>query len=203
MTPDVFVKRFVAVMLMTALAFVAARCSKAGAAGPLIDAASDGNVREIEQLVKGGVPVDATDGQGDTALDWAVYYCKVDAMRKLIELGANVNHADKWNFTPLLYTATTLRGRFLRGTQDQRNEIARMLIQHGADVNHRSGNARGNGQTTLHFAVKDRNAALVRMLLAAGANRNAKDASGWTPLDMAKFPDYAPNEEVIRALEGR
>ena len=58
--------------------------------------------------------------------------------------------------------------------------------------------------TALHFAAMDKNAALVRMLLAAGADRNAKEMpNGWTPLEVAKFPHYAPNEEVIRALEGR
>lgn len=198
-----FVRCSAGVMLTTALVLFAAGCSREGAAGPLIDAACDGNVARCEQLVKRGFPVDATDSEGDTALDWAIYYCNVDVVRKLVELGANVNHADKWNFTPLVYTATTLRGHRLRGTQDERNEIARMLIQNGANVNHRTGTARGDGQTTLHFAATDRNAGLVRLLLDAGANRNAKDASGWTPLDVARFPDYAPNDEVIRALEGR
>jgi ankyrin repeat protein len=63
------------------------------------------------------------------------------------------------------------------------------------------GNAIGSGQTALHFAAKDKNPGLVRMLLAAGANRSAKSNQGYTPLDVAKFPDYAPNTEVIKTLE--
>jgi uncharacterized protein len=200
---NAYVRWSLAIMSTVVLISLAAGCSKAGTAGALIDAASAGEAARIEQLVNGGVPVDGTDDEGDTALDWAVYYCKIDAVRKLIALGANVNHTDKWNFTPLVYTATTLRGHRLRGTQDERNQIARMLIQHGANVNHRTGTARGNGQTTLHFAAKDGNAGLVRLLLDGGANRNAKDASGYKPLDLAKLPDYGSNEEVIRVLEGR
>jgi ankyrin repeat protein len=176
-----------------------------GKLGPLHLAASDGDVAKCERLVKGGVPVDATDDDGDTALDWAVFYCKIDVVRKLVELGADVNHADRrGSFTPLMYTATKLRGHLLRGTQEERNEIARILIQHGADVNHAMGygNTSGDRQTTLHFAAVAKNAGLVRMLLAAGANRDAKDTHGWRPLDMARFPDYAPNQEVISALEG-
>jgi ankyrin repeat protein len=175
--------------------------------GPLHQAACNGNVAECERLVKGGRPVDATDDDGVTALSWAVFYGKTDVVRKLIELSADVNHVDKRAsspFTPLMYTATTLRGRSLNGTQAQRNEIARLLIQHGADVNHAMGDGHtsGSGQTTLHFAAQDKNAALVRMLLAAGANRNVKEIPhGWTPLDVAKFPDYAPNDEVIAALQ--
>ena len=173
----------------------------------LHQAASDGNVGECERLVKGGLSVDTTDDDGETALSWAVFYCQTDVVRKLIELGANVNHVDKrvdGPFTPLMFTGTTLRGRFLKGTQAQRNEIARILIEHGADVNRAIGDGRmaGSGQTMLHFAAKDKNAALVKMLLAAGANRNAKEIpNGWTPLDVAKFPDYAPNDEVIAALQ--
>lgn len=173
--------------------------------GPLHRAACNGDVAECERLVKGGLSVDTTDDDGVTALSWAVFYCKIDVVRKLIELRADVNHVDqRAAYTPLMYTATTLRGHNLRGTQAERNEIARLLIQHGADVNHAmsDGRASGDGQTTLHFAATDKNIGLVRTLLAAGANRNAKETTGWTPLDMAKFPDYAPNDEVIKALEG-
>jgi ankyrin repeat protein len=192
-------------MLTTALVFLAAGCSRKGAAGPLIDAACHGNVARCEQLVKRGFAVDATDSEGNTALDWAVYYCKVDVVLKLVELGANVNHANDWHFEPLEYTASPLRGRSLHGTQEERNEIARILIQHGANVNHAIGNGRaiGSGQPVLHFAAADRNAGLVRILLEAGANRNAKSNQGYTPLDVAKSPNYAPNDEVIRAFEAR
>jgi ankyrin repeat protein len=149
--------------------------------------------------------VDLTDDQGDTALNWAVYHRKIDVVQKLIELGADVNHANQRGFTPLMYTATPFRGHRISGSQLERNEIARLLIQHGADVNHAMGDGRtgGSGQTTLHFAARDKNAGLVRMLVSAGANGDAKDTHGWTPLDMAKSPDYAPNDEVIAALEGR
>jgi ankyrin repeat protein len=171
--------------------------------GPLQRAACDGNAGECERLVKSGVPVDATDEDGDTALDWAIYYGNLDVAKKLIELRSDVNHVNKWGYTPLMYTAVALRGHHPRAPQGQRNEIARLLIKHGADVNHatRNGNMIGTGQTTLHFAVTDKNPDLVRILVAAGANRNAKSDQGYTPLDIAKFPDYAPNQEVIAALQ--
>lgn len=128
-------------------------------------------------------------------------------MRKLIELGADVNHVDhRGSYTPIMYTAATLRGHNLKGTQAQRAEIAQILVRHGADVNHAMGDGQmiGSGQTTLHFAAKDKNAELVRILLDAGADRNAKEIpEGWTPLDVAKFPDYAPNDAVIAELQQR
>lgn len=165
--------------------------------GPLQHAACDGNAAECERLVKHGLPVDTIDSEGVPALSWAVYYCKIGVVQKLIELGADVNHVDPGGYTPLMYTAASLRGIGLLGTQKQRNAIAKLLIKHGANVNA----AMDGGQTTLHFAAADRNVDLVRMLIAAGAKRNVKSNQGYTPLDVARFPDYAPNDAVIRALE--
>jgi ankyrin repeat protein len=172
--------------------------------GPLLRAACDGDAAECERLVKSGSPVDTTDAQGETALDWAIYRCKLDVVQKLVDLGADVNHADqRGGYTPLMYTVRPFRGKGVMGTKAERNDIARILIQHGADVNHAIGDGHvlGDGQTTLHFAAADKNAELVRMLLAAGANPNVRSNQGYTPLDVAKFPDYAPNDDVISALE--
>jgi ankyrin repeat protein len=107
---------------------------------------------------------------------------------KLIELGADVNYADQRGFTPLMFTATTLRGHDLLGTGEERNHIAGMLVEHGADVNHAAGGGRAisDGETTLHFAAADGNAGLVRTPLAAGANRMATSNQGYT-LDVARF----------------
>src|SRR5206468_13096691 len=44
----------------------------------LHQAAFDGNVAECERLVKGGLSVDTTDGDGETALSWAVFNCQTD-----------------------------------------------------------------------------------------------------------------------------
>jgi ankyrin repeat protein len=81
-------------MLATSIIVLVVGCSKPRAADPLINEAREGNAQECEQFVKSGLPVDMTDDDGDTALDWAVFSCKPDVVRKLIELGANVNHVD-------------------------------------------------------------------------------------------------------------
>jgi ankyrin repeat protein len=186
------------VMLATSAAVLAAGCSKEMTPSEgMIRAACAGDAAAIERLVNSGIPVDVTDDQNNTALIWAVHCCKVNVVQKLIELGADVNHVNERGFTPLIYTATPLRGQNLRGTQAERNEIARLLIEHGADVNR----VVEGGNTALHFAVDDKNLGLVQMLLVAGADRHAKTRQGHTPLDVAKFPVLAPNSQVIKALE--
>lgn len=197
--------RVIAALLAMAaiITFIVVRLSTTSIADPLIAAACEGIADRCESLVKSGIPVDANDRGKNTALTWAVFYCKAGVVKKLLEMGADVNHANERGFTPLMYTATSLRGHNLRGSEAERNEIAALLISNGADVNHGMGDGRiqGSGQTVLHFAAARKNTDLVRLLFSAGANRNLKSNDGYTPLDIAKFPDYAPNYGVIHLLE--
>ncbi|HWB53743.1 MAG TPA: ankyrin repeat domain-containing protein [Tepidisphaeraceae bacterium] len=199
------------VVSIATVIFLVSGCSKPTPVQSLIDAAGRGNVAGCERLIKSGVPVNGTDGNGDTALDWAIYYHHLDVIRKLIELGADVNHTDHApgytrGFTPLMYVATPFRGKgYYPETMAVRNQIAQLLIQNGADVNRstKAAGAFGGGDTALHFAVEDQNPQLIRMLLAAGASKNVKDEEGYTPMDIAKWSNYAPNTAVINALEGK
>jgi hypothetical protein len=55
------------------------------------------------------------------------------------------------------------------------------------------------GFTLLHFAVGRGDASLIEALLAAGANRDAEDNGGWTPLKLA---EQVGDAELIAALDG-
>jgi ankyrin repeat protein len=166
--------------------------------GPLHRAAKAGDVAECERLVKSGIVVDTPDPGGDTALDWAIYGRHIDVVRALLDLGADVNHADDQRRTPLMFTVCALRGKRVDGPSAERNAIARLLIGRGADVNR----TLGDGQTTLHLMTRgnEGNAEMVRILVAAGADRDAKTADGHTPLQYAKS-FYAADDRVIAALE--
>src|SRR5437867_1276246 len=59
---------------------------------------------------------------------------------------------------------------------------AELLIQHGADVNVHSGPIQG---TPLHVAARRDNVAIGTLLLAAGADIEARDIKGETPLRRA------------------
>src|SRR5207247_473694 len=70
-------------------------------------------------------------------------------------------------YTPLLWA-----------TSNNRQEIAKYLIEQGADVNVKAN----YNYTALHFAAMNRNKELIQALLDKKANANAQDNNGYTPL---------------------
>jgi ankyrin repeat protein len=85
-------------------------------------------------------------------------------------------------------------------------ETVETLLNAGADVN--ATNA--TGRSALHHAATIRQPALANELLAHGARRDLRDASGKTPLDLARESvdaEDAPlvllrSDAVIKLLEG-
>ncbi len=66
---------------------------------------------------------------------------------------------------------------------DAEHRIARLLIEHGADVNALGGQARGRGETALGYAGFFADSRLVELYLAHGADPNHVNPTGGTPVD--------------------
>ncbi len=97
----------------------------------------------------------------------------LEAVRKLVEEDralANVTGDGGW--TPLHLAA-----------QHGHLEVARLLLDHGANVHLRSVNRLEN--QALHAAATGGHTALVRLLLERGARVNARRQGGWTALHQA------------------
>ncbi len=175
---------------------------------PLLYAAREGCIECIHALHAGGADIELSDPRGMTPLLLALYNRHFDAAAALIEAGADVNRWDWWGRSPL-YMAVELhqipdsRRRDLP-TFDQHTglDIARMLLERGANVNMRlkqqpplrsdpgdRGLTDGSpdvlivntGATPLHIAVKTGDNELVKLLLDHGANPSAKNVFGITP----------------------
>src|SRR5262245_48708395 len=121
-------------------------------AGPLQDAAREGDVEQIKQLLAQGADINQSTGTA-TALYYAIQEDHSDAAVLLIDRGADVNAPSIWG-TPLH-----------AGAAEGLTEVVRLLLEHGADPN-----ARTNLQTPLHLAAKNGHIEVVRLLLDYGAD---------------------------------
>lgn len=152
----------------------------------LLDAARDGDVRAVRELLASGVDPDAATGDGMTALHWAAERDQPGVAAVLLEAGAAVDPGTRiGGYTPLHLASR-------RGNVD----MVRALLGSGANVHAETTNS---GVTALHLAAAAVDGApSVRLLLGAGAEPDVKEgAFGQTPLMFAAASDRA---ESVRAL---
>jgi ankyrin repeat protein len=122
---------------------------------------------------------------GATPLLRAAKAGDVEAVRLLLEHGANPNLPNIQGITPIMAAAglgsneIDTRGRFK--TQPDLVACVDLLVKAGADVNAHDN----NGATALHGAALFGYDEVVKDLVAHNADVNAKDKKGMTPLDAA------------------
>lgn len=90
-----------------------------------------GECEKISQIASTGCPINQLDEAGFTPLIWAIMDYQVDAVRLLLELGAdpNFHDAERAGFTPL-DNAIQLEAN---NRKKERIEIVRLLMEYGAD----------------------------------------------------------------------
>ena len=93
-----------------------------GPATDLTEAAKEGDLARLKELLDAGADVDGADGSELTALHWASAWGHADACRLLIERGAEVGARDGRDATPL--HAAAFFGR---------PDAVRVLLEGGAD----------------------------------------------------------------------
>ena len=91
-------------------------------AGRLFDMARSGETETLAAYLDAGVPVNLTNGAGDTLVMLAAYHEHARTVCALIERGADVNRANDRGQTPLA-------GAVFRGEDD----VVELLVAAGAD----------------------------------------------------------------------
>ena len=186
------------------------------AASPLITAVKTGDVATVRTLLKARTDVNGRQGDGATALHWAVYQEDRALVDLLIAAGADVNVANDLGVTPLYLAATSGNASIVNALLEKgarpdaatetgvttlmeaarsgNADAVRTLLARGADVNARE---RDRDQTALMWAAARRHPAVVELLLAHGANVHARTRV--RPLTM--MLDQGPRRTVKTAMQ--
>jgi len=96
----------------------------------------------------------------------------INAVRTLLDKGADVNEKDGVGGTPLFWAV-----------REGHTELAKLLIEKGADVN----KGTNIGETPLYTAVSHGHTELAKLLIERGADVNKRDNAGWGPLFWAAW----------------
>ena len=152
-------------------------------------AAAKGQTDELQSLIeKDPELVNAYSPDGFTPLGLAAFFGHAETVEALLAAGADVNRASRESMKmPPLGSAMAV----------QRNDIARKLIEHGADVNGKAV----NDLTALHTAAARGNLEAARLLLDHGADPNATSTDGKTPISYAEEHNHPEMVEFLRSQQ--
>ena len=181
--------------------FCVATVSAWGADLKLIEAIKDYDHEAVRALLKQEVDVNGREGDGATALLWAVERNHVETIEALLRAGADANAANDYGVTPISLAcinrnATVVKKLLIAGADPNvatgmgetvlmtcsrtgSVEALKALFEHGAkNVNERE---KSHGQTALMWAATHEDPGVVRILLEHGADVGARSASHRVP----------------------
>lgn len=157
---------------------------------PLVKALRDRNPGQAGRLVAGGADVTGKDRDGDTPLHLACLYGYFDLARAMLERGADARAANRSGETPLASLAmANLSKAEARGSVS----VAEALLEHGAAVD--AGDRKG--RTPLMWAVNRGNLPLIRFLIDAGANVNARDRDKYNESTVLMYAQRADAADLL------
>lgn len=178
-------------MMLAVLAATTLTLGAAGYAPPesaVADAVMRRDTARVRLLLKQGADVNASQGDGMTALHWAAMHGLTDQASMLLFAGARLDAVTRnGSLTPLHLAARSGRAG-----------VIKVLLDAGADANLPT---RAGGATPLHLAVQQGDAATITLLLDRGAKVDAPEGA-WkqTPLMWAASYNRI---EAIRLLLAR
>jgi ankyrin repeat protein len=158
--------------------------------GALAWTAGFGDAESVQDLLDAGAQVETVgSATGYTPLIWASGFGDPKAIPMLIEAGANIEAGDGIDgSTPLMHACKT-------------GKIEGMQALLAANASHSARNR--VGQTSLLAAASHANGSAdkIKVLLDKGADKNAKDNSGRSALDLVKARTDANASAVLVILE--
>ncbi|MBG5898512.1 ankyrin repeat domain-containing protein [Providencia stuartii] len=186
----------------------------------LVTLAEKGDLSGVTQALKQGANIEQRDLRLRTPLMAATHANQIEVARFLIEQGANVNARDAIQDSPYLYAGARGLQEILEMTLENGADLVstnryggtalipaaerghvktvQTLIDAGVNVNH----VNRLGWTALIEAIilgdgSEKYATIVTQLIKGGADVNLADASGNSPLTLAKQKGYSNLVEIL------
>jgi len=179
--------------------------SKQGRTALQLAALSDHSAEIAKLLLAKGADPKAVDGMGMTTLNAATLGNDTATIRMMVDAGVDVNAAGNLMAADAIVGETPLQNAVYNGNV----EAVKLLLSKHANVNASSshdklfqvknGPIMLGGWSALHMGAAYGPREIVKMLLDAGADVNAKDVRGMTPLMLAVATDRQ-DPEIIRMI---
>ncbi len=172
---------------------------------PLIQAATRGDIKEVDMLLASDMPVNGRDGDNRTALIGAAYQGQNEICLRLIDAGANIYIKDKDGFSALDFASSrglvdTVKLLLEKGNRSDKKhslEYAKIMQAVFAAKNDLLPKGKGflnsvnhispEGKSPLHVAASIGSVDMVNELLSRGADANLAAPTGQTPLHWAAW----------------
>ena len=145
--------------------------------GPLHNAAKDGDIDKVKELIAKDTDVNEEDSASNTPLILATYFGHTDVVKTLLENGANLTN-------PELVWITAQKGH---------KEIMELLISNGANINAKSS----EDKSPLLMAIEWKHIEIAELLIDRGADLKFRNKKGTTLLQFATFYD---NKDMVEML---
>jgi ankyrin repeat protein len=132
-------------------------------------------------------------GLGEFPLEYAIYASPLEFVRTLLDHGANPNYPDRTGFPSLIAA--------LSADRSDRLDVLGLLLCRGTDTAQRGL----NDWTPLHYAVSLDDVAAIEVLLAHGADANARTRIDdfTTPLEEAGILNREKAADALKRLIAR
>jgi ankyrin repeat protein len=177
--------------------------SKQGRTALFLAAMSNPSAEIVRLLTAKGADLRAKDRFENTVLTAAAYGNDLATMRLALDAGVDVNAADVIGATPLLgaaYNGNIEAVRLLLSKGAKANIVAQAPALFPADAP-KSGPVALTEVTPLLAAAASASADLIKALLDAGADINARDGRGMTPLMLAVATTHQNPAAIALLLE--